>query len=122
MASRSTNTQAEALQGLIKSVAEIKMMPDADLPFLIGLETMILQYLRKPLDDMAGQLPPQGGGQMQTGIMGGQPDPMMAMGAGGGAPGGMAPPMAGAGGPAGIGMRPAAPNPDELRRMLAPTA
>lgn len=113
MASRSTNTQAEALQNLVKSLAEIKMMPDADLPFLIGMETQILQYLHSKLPGGAGdQLPPmqdpnaQPMGQMPTGIGPGGP------------PGGMAPPLSTSGAPAGIGMHPAAPNPDELRRML----
>lgn len=124
MASRSTNTQAEALQNLIKEIAGIKLMPDADLPFLIDIETGILQYLHSKLpggtpSEQLGPAPSpeQQMGQMQTGVMGPPPDAMAGMMAGGPAPGGMAPPP-GPGGPAGIRMRPAAPNPDELRRMI----
>jgi len=82
----------EWLQKMNKNIAEGKTLPDADMPFLIGLENMILERLKKPVDDMRAQgvLPPA-----QPGIP----------------PGGGAmsmPNMAGAG--------------DELRRVLQPAA
>lgn len=109
MATRSTNTQVEALGKLISDLAEIKQFPDADLPFLIQLETIILQYLRAPLDEMKGG----GGGQ------GGPP----------GGPGGFPPqtpnqtqrpggPMPGAQMPGSPGGPGGAPDLDELRRIM----
>lgn len=103
--SRSTNTMAEFLQRMLSDISQAKTLPDADLEFLIGLETGILQKLRAPVDAMAGQMngvspADQGLGQM--------PGPLP-VGAGG------APPT---GGVPGIRSEPAAPNPDELRRMI----
>ena len=63
MALRSQNTMAESLQKMLGDVADMKVLPDADLQFLIELETVILQKLRAPIDDIMGQ----SGGQPQMG-------------------------------------------------------
>lgn len=57
MALRSQNTMAESLQKMLGDVADMKVLPDADLQFLIELETVILQKLRAPIDDIMGQGP-----------------------------------------------------------------
>lgn len=114
--SRSVNTMQELLQKMMTDISIAKALPDADLEFLIGLETTILTKLREPVDAMAGQL---GGGPEPMGPEMGGPIPAPPPGAGppiGGppiGPGGPGPvpgiaPVAGAGGP----------NPDELRRMV----
>lgn len=56
MASRSTNTMAEFLQRMLGDLAEAKTLPDADLQFLIQIETTILQKLRAPIDALMGQM------------------------------------------------------------------
>lgn len=56
MATRSTNTMAEGLQSIMQEITSLKATPDADVAFLIGLETTILQKLREPYDQMAGQM------------------------------------------------------------------
>jgi hypothetical protein len=97
MATRSTNTMVEALQRLHTDVAQMKVLPDADLTLITELETMIVSYLRDPMKKMQaeGMLPPDaGGGQMFPGQ--GQP-------LGGGV-------MQGAG----------TPPVDELRRLMTP--
>lgn len=60
MALRSQNTMAESLQKMLGDVADMKVLPDADLQFLIELETVILQKLRAPIDQIMGQAQPQG--------------------------------------------------------------
>lgn len=114
MAVKSTNTQAEVLQSVLSDISVAKTLPDADLNFLVELETMILQKLRQPLDQASGQLgpagpttpPPPGAG---PGAMGGPtPPPPM--------PGGAEFAMPGGGGPPGV--RNAGPPPDELARLL----
>ena len=107
MAVRGTNTMQEALQRLLTDVAQMKTLADADLPWLVELESMVIGKIREPLDQMnqSGQLPPAGPG---GGPMGG------AMPAPGGSPG------LSAGTPMGGGMNAgaAAPNADELARLL----
>lgn len=94
MSTRSTNTQAEALGKVIRTIADIKQYPDADLPWLIELETFILQYLKEPLERM--------GQQANPGVMpGGAPVTPT------GRPGAMPP------GP------PQAPSADSLQRMMS---
>lgn len=97
--SRETNTMAEGCRGLLNQITKMKVEPDADMEFLVNLETTIIGYLKAPSPDeaVAQQQPP--GMDAMNGAMSqvtGQP-PM---------------PMGGTPGP---GM----PNPDELRRMLA---
>lgn len=110
--SRSTNTMAEFLQRMVGDIADAKVLPDADLEFLIQLETTILQKLRAPIDALMGQ--------MQTNPM--AQNPMS------GSPAGMAQGAMSGGQPptppaqqrvAGIRMDPNMPNPDELRRMIS---
>lgn len=88
---------SEMLQRWLGDLAQAKVLADADLPFIMELETMVIGKLRDPMTKMQEQgiLPP-GGGQ-QPGYVGeGVP-------VGGGV-------MQGGG---------AMPNPDELRRMLS---
>lgn len=102
-------TMAEGLKKLLSAIAQLKILPDADLQFLTGLEGGIVDYIRAQAASTAGAatgtgpqssisdvMPPSGG-------MGGG-------GMGGGMPGGM-----GGGGMMGLA---AQPNPDELRRLM----
>lgn len=98
--SRETNTMSEGLRKMLSEITNLKTMPDSDLPFLINLETQILDYLRTPTAAT------QGGQPLPGGPMGGGPMGMMPQ----------APPGTPAGG--GIGMGAGMPNPDELRRVL----
>lgn len=118
---RSTNTMQEFLQRMLGDLANAKTLPDADLQFLVGLETAILQKLREPVDALAGQTEALGG--MEQGQAEALPpmDPAMTGGGGGGTPmpGGVG--MSGAGGGPGLPGVMSAPQtipPDELRRML----
>lgn len=114
MATRSANTMSEVLQQILGELSQAKLAPDADIEFLLTIETQILQKLRQPVQDA-----------MQSSGLSGQPGqpPQQDPGAGmggmpGGMPGGMqgAPPAAP--GVAGLRTSPGAPNPDELRRLL----
>ena len=109
MAVRGTNTMQEALQSLLQETAQMKTLADADLPWLVELESMVLSKIREPLDAMQSPQQPQ-----SAGPMGGMPP------GGPGGPGGMGMP-AGGGVPGGGGMQagPQMPNPDELQRLLA---
>lgn len=122
MATRSANTMSEGLQKILADISALKIAPDADIPFLINLETAVASKLREPFDKAAGQM--EG-----AGMPGPPSDPSMAGGGppvpNGGSPIDMSqlpPPQQGPGAvPGGInGMRttPAMPNPDELRRVL----
>lgn len=101
MATRGTNTMVEALQRLLTDVAQMKTMGDADLPWLVELESMVLTKIREPVDQM--QQP--GGALAQPTGPGGPP-------MGGGMPSGS--PMGG-----GMMAGPQMPNPDELQRLLS---
>jgi hypothetical protein len=62
---------SEALQNTLKDISEMKVLPDADLQFLIELETTILQKLRAPIDSIMGngqQAQPQQQGQQMPGM------------------------------------------------------
>lgn len=110
---RSTNTYIEALTKLLGQLGELKALDDANIEELIGIETMVLGYLKKPLQQAQQQgltnVPPSSAPPM--GLMGG-------MGGMGGAPGGgmgsfPMPP------PGGMSRtEPQLPPVDELRRML----
>lgn len=102
MASRSTNTMVEGLQKMLTDLAQMKTLMDADLPFILQIETMIVDKLRDPARRMqeAGLLPPgqapdQGAPQMPP------PGPSFQ-----------------GGGSAGVMSGAPAPNADELRRLL----
>lgn len=100
MALRSQNTMAESLQKMLGDVADMKVLPDADLEFLIQLETVILQKLRAPIDEIMGQ-GSQGNQQML-----GQPS------------GSQQPAMTQPERVPGLRMEPNMPSPDELQRMM----
>lgn len=131
-------TQAEELQKMLGSIAQIKTKPDADLPYLIGLESMILTKLREPFVQaqqaaygQATGLQPGMGAPQGAPMMPGPGPGMPPMPGGGGMPGGMGGPQvmqgpAGAGvapgpggGVAGLMGMPALPPIDELRRVLS---
>lgn len=48
MADRSNNTMAEGLDKILKQVAAMEQMPDADMEFLGALRGDILSYLKPP--------------------------------------------------------------------------
>jgi len=114
MATQQNNTMAEGLSKILKDLASMKIEPDADMPFLISLETDILNYLKPPVPQQpsgpasgaqGGPMGPGGAmGQAMGQVMGGGAPPM----GGGGVPGMGAPGMVG------MGM----PNPDEFARGL----
>lgn len=114
------NTFVEKLRKLLSSITDLKTTNDADLPFAINLETMILQRLKGGADQAM-----QPGGQPGGGMPGGQPGQPGGMGAmPGGMPAGLmgtAAPPPGMGSPQGVpGLQqgPTLPNADELRRTL----
>lgn len=116
MAVRGQNTMSEGLQKLAQDITALKMTPDADVAFLIGLETTILSKLREQFDSAAGQMPPPPGNAMEMGAGMGLEAAgagMVAQGAAGGPPAG----MPGPGGP-----MPASPgvrfSPDMMRRAF----
>jgi hypothetical protein len=51
---RQTNTFGEALHKALRTFADMKVMPDADIPFIIDVETQIIAKLREPIDGAAG--------------------------------------------------------------------
>lgn len=97
---RGTNTMSEGLRKLLGQITDLKVLDDADLPFLIGLETQVLQRLKQGADNA---LQPQQQPQQQSGLMG-SPSPPPGMGTPPGTPGLM--------------QGPSMPNSDELRRVL----
>lgn len=122
MASAPTTT-GQFLGEMMGTLAKAKLEPNTDLPFLINLETQILQYMRPPTPStenpsggpapipmgqpgMPGMPPPMGQPQMGPPMMGGgqQLAPMMT--------------------PSTSGALPAIPPgaADELQRMLTQTA
>lgn len=72
MATRVDNTMVEWLQKQLKNIAEAKLLPDADMAFLVGMENLILERAKKPVDDMRaeGVLPPAQGAPSRGGVMG----------------------------------------------------
>lgn len=119
---RANNTFEEMLSKCLQLVSEMKQTPDADLEWIVGLETMVLSKLREPIDRMQ-QMSSMPSGQGAAPMPGG--DPMAAMGGGGmgGMIGGMGTSTLGPGGPQpgavpGVMQGSQAPNPDELRRLI----
>lgn len=122
MGTRGTNTMSEGLQKLMQEITGLKATPDADVAFLIGLETTILSKLREQFAGAAEQMPPPPGNAVEMGAGAGMEmmgADMMAQGAGmmPGAGGGVAAGLPGPGGP-----MPAPPgprfSPDVMRRAL----
>lgn len=112
-AGRSTNTMTEVLTDILRQLAVAKTMPDADLEFLVELETMILGKLRSPLEAAAGQMGPAGP-SVPPGPAGPGMDAMMPM-----APPADTPIPPPEGGPPGLRTQPPMPSPDELSRLMA---
>lgn len=106
---RQTNTFGEALQKMLRGLADMKTMPDADLPFIIDLETQVVGKLRSPIDQQQGlsQVPGDPSMGLAMGMQGQMPPQM-------GLPPGPPP----GGGVPGLRSMPTMPPPDELRRML----
>lgn len=111
MATRAVNTMSEGLTGMLSTLAQMKLAPDANPEFIGAIETALVGFLRGPQDQaqqsLAQLAQSQGGGAMGAGAMpqqqpggAGAPAPPMPPGGGGG------PTMGG--GPAG----------DELRRLI----
>lgn len=104
MATNRDNTMIEALDKMLKDIAGMKTLADADMPFLISMENMVLGRMKQPVDQLAAQgvvnAPPS------------PPQPQPGMGGGMGMPAGS---MQGGGLMAGPGM----PSPDELQRLLS---
>lgn len=96
MAVRGTNTMQEALQRLLTDIAQMKTLADSDLPWLVELESMVLNKIKEPVQAMQ-----QPGGPLAQPT--GGPPPGMPAGA----------PMGG-----GMNAGPQMPNPDELQRLL----
>lgn len=116
MATRSMNTMSEGLAKIAQDITSLKMAPDADVSFLIQLETTILQKLREPFEAAAGQMGPPPGNAVDMGLSAANGE--MAVMPGGG--GGVAAGMPGPGGPMpasvpGGAMR---QSPDMMRRAL----
>ncbi len=131
MATRGMNTMVEGLQKLMQDITALKATPDADVAFLIGLETNILQKLRENFDNAAGQMAPppgnatqMGGAEMGAGAgLEGLGASLMAQGAGamgGMGGGGVAAGMPGPGGPTPPPMPGVRFTPDAMRQAMRP--
>jgi hypothetical protein len=121
MASGRVDTMTDYLRQIMGSLSEAKIVADADLPFLLSIEQMIVAKLRDPITRMQQQgIMPSGPQQVPAG--GGDPgmmgmDPSMG-GMGGGMPPGPQPQLQGMGGVRGVSTAPSVPSSDELRRLL----
>lgn len=106
---RTTNTMSEMLTNTLRDLALAKTLPDANLEFLINLETQIISFLRQPYDAAAGQLE----GAAASMPPGQDPNlpPLMPMGPA--IPDAPIPP-----GVPGLRAQPSGPSPDELSRLL----
>jgi hypothetical protein len=118
---RTGNSMAEYLTGVLQDVAYAQTLPDADLEYLTNLQATILAKLREPMEaamqsaQSSGGAPPLGSATPQG--------PPPGMGGPLGAPPMGAPPgLPAAGGapelPPGLRNGIAMPNPDELRRLV----
>lgn len=107
MPASKVDTYEESLSRIFSVISDAKQVADANLPFLIQLETSVLEEIRSPERKMqASGLLPQGGPPQ---------------GGGGGGMGMSAPPPSflGAGAPPGVSMSPGGPaNADEMRRVM----
>lgn len=129
MATRSTNTLSEVLEGVMQDLSRALLLPDAQNPETVAFITEMMAKIadRVTAPYRTSQLPPSDSSGMP---MGGIQSPMAGM-----EPGGGGPPMGGMGGPpqmptpgpsgptpprplAGVTSGTPMPNPDELRRIL----
>lgn len=94
--SSGTNTMSEGLRKVLGSLADLKILPDADIPYILNLEQVIVSKLREPYSDKL-----MAPGQADPG-----PPPGLTNGA--------VPQTAGSPRPPGAQI-----NPDELRRALS---
>lgn len=121
MATAANETMAEGLKKILSATAELMVLPDADVEFLMKLQATITMYIRQSSAATAGQMTGTGPGSSINDVAPGGPVPPMGGGMGGvpgmgGAAGPMAPGGMAGGGMGGLA---AAPNPDELRRLLS---
>lgn len=106
----------EGLSKLAMDITALKQTPDADIPFLIELETSILTKLREPFEAAAGQMGPPPGNAVDAGLA--SADAGMSVLPGGAAGGGGMPMgMPGPGGPMPAGLP--RTQPDAMRRGIA---
>lgn len=116
--SGAVDTMGDYLRKMMGLISEAKVVADADLPFLLSLEQMIVQKLRGPVDAAqgSGQGPVPGGQDMS---MGGGPPPGPPQG---GPQMQGPPPSTGPQAipiqPGGLQAGPPQPSSDELRRLL----
>jgi hypothetical protein len=117
MASRSQNTMVEGLQKLAQDITALKFAPDADVSFLIGLETQVLQKLREPFEAAAGQMGPPPGNAVDMGASMAGAEMAVMPGGGGGMP--MGAPGPGGPMPASVPGGAMRQSPDMMRRALS---
>lgn len=118
MASGTNETMAEGLKKILSATAQLMVLPDADIEFLTQLQLAITTYIRQSSAQAAGQMTGTGPASAINDVAPGGPVPPMGggMGPAMGAAGPMGPGGMGGGGMGGLA---AAPNPDELRRLLS---
>jgi hypothetical protein len=113
---------AEGLRKINGDLADLKLLPDADVQFILELEKQIVMYLRQPHEAAARSASEflGGAGQPPAGPPAGPPPGMDPGGMGPAAmmQAGMGAPGPGAPGVAGVSQR-RLPSPDEMRRVLA---
>lgn len=119
----------EGLAEVLSTIGKMLAGPDSDQPFLMDMQHIVVAKIHQGTPDQSGQSggnpqPDAGGGPPVAGPGGPPPGPG-GPGQGGPPPGGPPGPpppganqLAGAPNPGGGMQRPAAPNPDELRRFL----
>lgn len=133
---RTTNTMSEGLMSVLQNLATLKAAPDANLDEISGLESTILNILKRPQQEALAQLAAAGG--VTPPGAGGSPGPApggdLSSALGGMSPGGapmgapspqMSAPMGGGGSsyrPWGVHNGAAMPPVDELRRLVGSTS
>lgn len=108
------DNMSEGLKKLLRQVADLMVLPDADLQFLTQLQGVITEYVRAQSAALAGAATGTGPESAISGLM----PPSGAEGMGGmGGMGGM-PPMGGPPGGGNMGLNPGPMAADDLRRVL----
>lgn len=113
MSTRTTNTFAEALDKLTQQLAQMKLLPDCDDQLVDAMQEAIIGWYREPIQNSMSS----GNSSVQSspadaGMPPGMPPPPMP-------PGGVAASQIAGTGARGMPPGAGAPNPDELRRMMA---